>query len=676
MLLRELTDLNVPLGTDISDLALTWESLLTHLPGWFWAIDETYTLTYLSENVGRVTGTVPEDLIGISILDPSYGDVRTEAGIHEYYKALKAQKPFQNLCYERNMKDGTRVMLMDSAVPVFDSDGVFRGFHGLSIHVSHATEKAGATSGLVFGLKTRADALEEELSRRNAELEANNKLQSEVLEAMGEGLIVTSHDDLLAHENTVTMVNPAYRALFDLSVEDVHRGTPVRNLVRMLVERGHIPADQDVLRIFQENIKAGRPVLIDILSQKRSCSVKSAKRRNGGYILVHTDVTDLRAQNVMLQQARDAAEVAAETKSNFLATMSHEIRTPMNGIVGMVDMLSETKLAPQQGEFVETIRSSALALTNLISDILDFSKIEAGRLDLIEAPYALRPLLEEICGLVHPLAHSKGLRTSLTVAQDVPEAVIGDSFRLRQILLNLLGNAVKFSQVGCVTLNVSICPESKMICFDVADTGMGIPAELLDYIFTPFEQVDAGLRRGFEGSGLGLAITRSLTDAMQGIVSVTSEVNFGSTFRVELPLPTAQFTPRAKPFQPAKISSDLTGIRILVAEDNRTNQLVVRRMLERAGVEITCANNGQEACDIYFSAKFDLVLMDLSMPKMSGLEACTAIRAFEAEKSLPKCPIVALTGNAFDRDRAAAMCVGMNDFLAKPVRLHQAHQLP
>ncbi|MEP3786409.1 ATP-binding protein [Ascidiaceihabitans sp.] len=669
MLLQNLIDQAFGAPDGLAALSRDWEPILDTLPGWFWSVDENYALTYLSDNVGVITGSIPSDLMGISILDPIYGDAKTEAGIDAYYSALRAQRPFNNLCYERNMNDGTRVVLMDSATPVFDDMGVFRGFNGISIHVTHTIEKAGATSGLVYGLKSRADALERELSTRNAELEANNKLLSEVLEAMGEGLIVTSKHKLFDPENEVIMVNPAYRKLFDLEDDDVMPGTLVKDLTGKLVERGHVSKDDVLRKRFEEEITAMRPVLMNIPGLNRTCSVTSSMRRNGGYILVHSDVTELHAHNLMLQEAKDAAEVAATTKSNFLATMSHEIRTPMNGIVGMADMLAQSELDKDQQEYIETIRSSALALTGLISDILDFSKIEAGHLELKLEPYELRSLLCEVCGLLHPLAQSTGLDLSLHVDPDVPADVMGDAFRLRQVLLNLLGNAVKFTRQGRVALTVTRNPKTGLLAFAVSDTGIGIPEEMLDSIFTPFEQVDAGLRRGFEGTGLGLSITRNIVEVMGGTLSVTSLLGKGSRFCVVLPLEEAAASLKTPEVEARHDRTCFEGVRVLVAEDNKTNQLVVRRMLEKNGVTIVAANNGERACEIYMDERFDLILMDLSMPVMSGLEASVTIRLFEQNNGKTRCPIVALTGNAFDKDKEAAQDAGMDDFLTKPVRL-------
>ena len=651
----------------------TWFPLVDTLPVWFWACDDRYELTYLSDNLTRVTGMTPAMLQGVCILDQRYGSAKDNLGLGAYHDVLRARKPFDSFCYEKLLKSGERVVLMDSGVPIYDNAGRFKGYRGISFHLTHAVNTASETASLIYTLKSRADELEQELSRRNAQLEASNKLLNEVVEAMGQGLIVTNGTDLHDPENKVMIVNPAYRDLFDLSEEDIGPGTTMYDAISVILNRSDVPKTPEVFAMVQERLKRGEPWLIDIKSSGRATSVKTAHRPSGGYVIVHTDVTDLRTRNMMLEQARDEAQVANLAKSNFLATMSHEIRTPMNGVVGMADLLAATDLDEDQMGFVETIRTSALALTMLISDILDFSKIEAGHVSLQCVPFDLHNVVREVCVLVQPLAQIKSLEFDVSITSDVPCAVMGDALRLRQVLLNLLGNAVKFTMDGGVRLAVNILATDNTVVFEVHDTGIGIPADKVDTVFAPFQQVDGGLQREFEGTGLGLSITRNLVEAMAGSVKVQSEEGRGSVFTLCLPLaPCTLKLPKTIVVDVAQI--DCSGRHVLVAEDNRTNQLVVRRMLERTGATITLVRNGEEACVAFRDTRFDLVLMDISMPVMNGLDACKAIRAIEAARGMPHCPIVALTGNAFERDKDACEAAGMDDFLTKPVRLADVTQ--
>ncbi|MFT6023258.1 MAG: signal transduction histidine kinase/CheY-like chemotaxis protein [Ascidiaceihabitans sp.] len=657
----------------LANAQATWLTLIDTLPAWFWACDEHYELTYMSDNLTRVTGLTPAMMQGVCVLDERYEATRENLGLGAYQDVLRAQKPFDSFCYEKLLKSGERVVLMDSGVPIFDDAGTFKGYRGVSFHLTQAVTTAGETASLIYTLKSRADELEQELSNRNAELEASNKLLNEVVDAMGQGLIVTEGTDLDDPENKVVMVNPAYHALFDVTEAEIAPGTTMQEAISMILKRSNVPKTPEVLEMVEERLKAGTPWVIDIKSSGRATSVKTARRPSGGYVIVHTDVTDLRARNMMLEQARDEAQVANHAKSNFLATMSHEIRTPMNGVVGMSDLLAATDLNAEQMGFVETIRTSALALTMLISDILDFSKIEAGHVALQNDLFDVKKVVRDTCALVEPLAHIKSLEFDVSFAPDVARAAMGDALRLRQVLLNLLGNAVKFTMDGGVRLVVQSGSQQNMIDFEVHDTGIGIPHDKVDTIFAPFQQVDGGLQREFEGTGLGLSITRTLVEAMGGVVSVQSEEGRGSIFTMSLPFePSALSLPETTTADVGRI--DCSGCHVLVAEDNRTNQLVVRRMLERTGATITLVRNGQEACVAYRDTRFDLVLMDISMPVMNGLDACIAIRKIEAARGMPQCPVVALTGNAFDRDKDACEAAGMNGFLTKPVRLTDVTQ--
>ena len=318
----------------------------------------------------------------------------------------------------------------------------------------------------------------------------------------------------------------------------------------------------------------------------------------------------------------------------------------------------------EQRELVQTIQSSAAALTGLISDILDFSKIEAGHGDVVREPVVVSELARDIMALLRPMAQAKGLSMHLMIGPEVPHTVLGDALRLRQCLLNLLGNAVKFTDDGHVGLTIG---GEGPVYFEVEDTGIGIPAFDVAHIHEPFRQVQSGLQRQFEGTGLGLAITKRLVDLMDGTMEIVSTVGEGSVFRLVLPLPPCEIEIQiAGAMQEPQ--ADFAGLAILVAEDNRTNQLVLRKMLERVGATVTIADSGTAAVALAKAQWFDLILMDVAMPGMNGFDACRSIRAHETANDGVACPIIAVTGNAFDKDRDMARDAGMNDFLSKPVR--------
>ncbi|MFY0311288.1 response regulator [Leisingera sp. D0M16] len=513
-----------------------------------------------------------------------------------------------------------------------------------------------------------------------------------------------------------------------------------------------------------------------------------------------------------LQQEKARAEAATETKSRFLATMSHEIRTPINGVLGMAEVLNETSLTPEQKNCTGTILASSEALLRIVNDILDFSKLEAGKAQMLQQPFNLRDVIYDVATLMSPSATAKGVEICIDIPEHTPAVFTGDSGRVRQILMNLVGNAVKFTLEGHISITLNHDPGHAIpLCIDVRDTGVGIPEDSIGQIFHAFEQVESTTARRFEGTGLGLAISSRLAQAMGGRIDVVSEAGKGSCFTVCLSLPVAApapaparplagkrvavvadlpfsrdvrlrqlaywgaetmvppdpaelleqvealaarqlqpdlvlvensvpleqarnlcqrlhslpgcrelpvvfcvgsqlissyqalkqcktlhvlmkparnrvllqtlqeaLHPGAAPVVPAarsdaagQTAAGLSRLRLLVAEDNRTNQLVLQKMLGPSGIQMTICSNGQEAVETFAAQPFDLVLMDMSMPVMDGLEATRRLRAWEKENGRAPCPILALTANVLSTDEAACRRAGMVGFLSKPVRKAQ-----
>lgn len=378
------------------------------------------------------------------------------------------------------------------------------------------------------------------------------------------------------------------------------------------------------------------------------------------------DVTERVESERLLSAAAEAANAASHAKSAFLAAMSHEIRTPLNGILGMAQAMAQDDLPTRQRERLAVLRDSGASLLQILNDLLDLSKIESGKLVLEEAEFDLEELLRSACAAFASLAAQKGLAYELTVSEAARGRYRGDPLRLRQILHNLISNAIKFTEHGRV--EVAVGRRGGRLVMVVRDTGVGIPKDRVGRIFDRFEQADVSTTRQFGGTGLGLAICRELVRLMGGSIRVRSEPGRGTTFRVEAPAPRVGEVRGGEDVQPETTVGD-RALRILVAEDNPTNQIVVRGLLEAVGLHCAIAPDGAAALEAWKGGAWDLILMDVQMPVMDGPTATAAIRAIEAEEGGGRIPILGVTANAMTHQIEEYIAAGMDSVIAKPIQL-------
>lgn len=392
-----------------------------------------------------------------------------------------------------------------------------------------------------------------------------------------------------------------------------------------------------------------------------------------GYVITFRDMSLQKAAEEELRNAKQLAEDAAETKANFLATMSHEIRTPLNGVIGIATLLADTDLDATQLDYVSTLRRSAEVLLSLINDILDFSKMDAGKLTLESIPFAPTALIHDLHSMFQSQFEQKQLKASYHLDDKLPTWLLGDEHRLRQVLINLVGNALKFTEKGEVNVSVKLVGVLGNQCrvrFSVQDTGIGISATAQARLFEAFTQADGSTTRQFGGTGLGLSISKKIIELMHGKLQLASTLGEGSRFFFDIML-TKTDSPISIPSH-ATVNTPVSveGKKLLLVEDNKINQLVAGKLLEKFGYAYDIAENGIEAVDKASSNHYDAILMDCQMPVLDGFEATKRIRQSEQAKSAHT-PIIGLTANALEGDREKCLACGMDDFTTKPIKLEE-----
>jgi PAS domain S-box-containing protein len=528
------------------------------------------------------------------------------------------------------------------------------------------------------------------LGERTRELSASQARLQAVLSAATETAIIACTPDGL-----ITVFNSGAERMLGYTAEEmIGKQTPaIFHLESEMIERGR-QLTQELGRpvqgfeVFGTKARRGHPedrewtyVRKDgsrLLVQLTVSAAYDATGKLIGTVGLAQDITARKRYESQLQEAKERAEQADRTKSDFLATMSHEIRTPMNGVIGMTGLLLDTGLNAEQRKLAETIRTSGQSLMGLLNDILDFSKIESGQLSFEEIDFDLRQVVEDSLELMVGQAQAKGIALTGEVDPERTTKVRGDPGRLQQILTNLISNAIKFTQIGEVTVRITIETESEteiVVRFEVKDTGIGIPLETQGQLFRPFVQADSSTSRKFGGTGLGLAICKRLTESMKGSIGVESSPGKGSTFWVilkfprqigiQLELPTVSESQRLEPLIKSKAQVPHRDVRILLAEDNIVNQQVAQGNLRQLGYHADLVTNGFEVLHALESQRYDIILMDCQMPGLDGYDTTRAIRQKEGEAR--HAWIIAMTANVMAGDREKCLAAGMDDYVSKPL---------
>lgn len=569
---------------------------------------------------------------------------------------LKNGEGVEHLETVRLFKNQRRIDVSVSSSPIIDNQGQIIG-----------------AANIIRDITDRKQ-IEHQLFLTSNEIEKKNRLLESQKKALDSAAIVAETD----LSGKITYVNDKF-----IKLSKYDRTELMGNDHRVLNSRHH---SKEFFTNLRETIAKGEVWRDEIKNKAKDgtfywvdTTIYPVTDNNGRpykYVAIYFDITDKKLITEKLQRATEQANLATKAKSEFLANMSHEIRTPMNAIVGMAELLSDTELTIEQKKYVEIFQQSSGNLLNIINDILDLSKVEAGLVNIEEIPFDLPLVLKNVVDLITPKAHSKGLELRMELDTKLPHVYIGDPTRIMQILMNLFGNAIKFTEFGEVRLIVSsntLHDRPGNIIFSISDTGMGIAKDKVDKLFNPFSQADSSITRKFGGTGLGLSISKKLVELMKGNIWLDSKEGEGTTFWFTLDLPVSdeqiikhQTEHRVPSNNNAPVSIK-KPLNILLVDDSEFNRILVEEYLKKTGYKITEAENGKIAVEMAKNEQFDVILMDMQMPVMDGYAATKEIREWEERKHLPHSNIVAVTAYALNEEKKESISAGCDQHLSKPI---------